>query len=171
MIVGPWSWGSDETNILTDGLGDYGFFDLPDGNYNVAVIPPVDWSSTATAAYNVDVDSSGADVGLDFGIAQNDHAYLLTYEDTNGDGVFDSDELVMPDTPMYIDIDGDGLFTPEISEFYFNDTDVDFSDNTLVTSTIDVPATADPITGLSVEIDATHTWVADLDIALLGPTA
>ncbi|MEO1528788.1 MAG: proprotein convertase P-domain-containing protein [Planctomycetota bacterium] len=161
--------GSDETSIVTDALGDYGFFDLPDGVYDVAVAPPAGWSTTATSSYNVDVDSTGADLGLDFGIAQNDHAYIHVFEDTNGDGILDPTESAVANSLMFIDADQDGLFTPPVMDSYFDDTDVDFADLTLVTSTIDVPATDLLVSDVTVQIDATHTWVSDLDIALVAP--
>ncbi|MEL6104393.1 MAG: proprotein convertase P-domain-containing protein [Planctomycetota bacterium] len=169
--IDSWSiiLGSDETSVVTDALGDYGFFDLPDGVYDVNVVPPPEWSSTAVSSYSVDVDSTGADLGIDFGVAQNDHAYIHVFEDTNGDGILDANELPVADTLMFIDADQDGVFTPPVTDSFFDDTDVAFADLTLVTSTVDVPATNLLVSGVTVEIDATHTWVSDLDISLVAP--
>ncbi|MEO1618838.1 MAG: proprotein convertase P-domain-containing protein, partial [Planctomycetota bacterium] len=162
--------GSDEPSITTDSQGDFGFFNLDDGEYNVAMLMPADWSGTGATSYTRTVNGTNPSFSdLHFGIAQNDHAYVVTFMDENADGIIDPGETVMPATGLFVDSNENGLFDPIASETYENTDDLAIGDNATFSSEINVPDTGETVADLQVELNLTHTFTADLGIDLVAP--
>ncbi|MEM6364809.1 MAG: proprotein convertase P-domain-containing protein, partial [Planctomycetota bacterium] len=168
------SWGLemgvDEPSTLTDSEGDYGFFNLEDGEYNVVIELPTDWSATGASSYVRNVNSASPSFDdLDFGIAQNDHAYFMTFLDEDGDGELGITEQVMPLTNLFYDSNDNGVFDPTVSEDFMEGLDVDIVDNTTVTSEIVIPDSGQTVADLQVEVNLEHTWISDVQVDLVAP--
>ncbi len=90
------------------------------------------------------------------------------FEDWDGDGSFDAQDVPLAGRMVYIDANANGQFdTTPVS--YPSSGSTAILDLTTVTSTITVAGFAGFIADVNVNINITHTWVSDLVVTLISP--
>jgi large repetitive protein len=93
------------------------------------------------------------------------------FEDWNANGVLNAGEGGLAGRIMYIDENNNGLFDDDlITRVYSMTTPIPLPDVRTTLSTIDVSGFDALVTDVNVTLNITHTWNADLDIALISPT-
>jgi large repetitive protein len=152
---------------------DNGFFYFEEiglGTHRMMPITSADWMTTGAAEFMFEV-TSPSDVfpNVDFGLAKGNRWYGQIFDDVNVDGIPDSQETGVSGRHVYWDRNANGMLD-ETSETEWTDTTpVELPDLTTSTSTITVAGTEGTITDIDVTLNISHTWVADLEIYLIGP--
>ncbi|MEM9827093.1 MAG: proprotein convertase P-domain-containing protein, partial [Planctomycetota bacterium] len=164
--------GVAEPLTSTDANGRYAFRNVPDGDHTVAFVETDVYSVVASpAAVGITLSSADPYTNVDFPVAQNDVAYVFAFEDENGDGIVDPGEGLLPEPQWFVDTNGNGQFDVGGGE-YQQDDDVGITDNTTVTSTLEI-SSQDPavtsISNLDVLINASHTYTGDVSMVLVAP--
>lgn len=91
------------------------------------------------------------------------------FEDWNGTGTRDGNDLGVAGRVVYLDLNGNGALDSTSASFA-NTTKLPIPDNnTPVTSTIAVSGTLGSVTDVNVRVNITHPYDADLDVYLIGP--
>ncbi len=94
------------------------------------------------------------------------------FNDADGDGVFDAEEVGIPDWTIYLDENGNGQYDEGgSSSASHSSTDVPVTiDGTAVhTSTLTIPDGVGTIADANVTLDITHTYDWDLVVDLIAP--
>ncbi|MEM9828352.1 MAG: proprotein convertase P-domain-containing protein, partial [Planctomycetota bacterium] len=161
--------GTAETQVQTDVNGYYAFFDLPAGDYPIAVTPAADWEFTGAASQTVSLNASTLNQNdVNFGVAQSDHAYLFAFDDADGDGLLGVGEMPMEDATFFIDANDNGM--PDLSdEVVAGNTPIDFVDVGTVIDPVEVSGMEIGITDINFRFDAVHTYTSDVRITLVAP--
>ncbi len=89
------------------------------------------------------------------------------FEDLDGDGILDSDEVPLAQQVVYLDLNGNGRLDRD-PLVYSQSTPLNLIDNGVVTSTLDVSGVG-RINTMEVRLNLTHTYTADLQITLIAP--
>ncbi len=91
----------------------------------------------------------------------------MVFEDWNGDNKLDSIDKILPGSVVFSDTNNNGVLDTAPTN-YTNSTAVPIVST--ATSQIVVSGSAGPIFDVNVRINMTHTWDADMQFWLLGPT-
>ncbi|MHC4995859.1 MAG: CARDB domain-containing protein, partial [Planctomycetota bacterium] len=97
----------------------------------------------------------------------------LVWRDDNGNGMADTDEPGLPGVTIYIDHNNNGVLDESVVRFNATAQDLASNGSILDRSTtltpIHVSGVVGEITGVSVLLDVTHTFLGDLSMALISP--
>jgi subtilisin-like proprotein convertase family protein len=150
-----------ESQATIDATGYYAFPTLANGTYTIRTSIPGWTRTTPSASYTVTLaNPNDFSLGNNFGFGKNNRFYAFVFEDLDGDGVLNGDDLPLRN---FVVSGGQSTVT------YSNSTAVPINDLAISNSFIDVPSPGTSILDLNVLINLTHTWDSDLDISLIGP--
>jgi len=93
-----------------------------------------------------------------------------TYHDLDGDGLRQPDEPDASPWPIFLDGNNNGVIDDATSLFAANDVPMNIADVDTITSRIEVDGLAGLVLDVNVSLDITHTFDADLDVALYSPS-
>ncbi|TWU03911.1 MSCRAMM family protein [Neorhodopirellula pilleata] len=100
---------SPERMTVTDADGNFRFTGVTAGNYSVSeMLPARTVRTTPETPFVIDVTPPDAVTGLLFGNFGLTNLGGLTFEDLDGDGVQDADEVPLPNVTVELDLDDDG---------------------------------------------------------------
>lgn len=173
-ILQNWSItiGSPETNVLTDANGYFRFFALAAGTYNVRLDTPANHNYTTSSTYNPNLPNNGFIDNLNFGLAQQNAVYGYAYDDQNGNGSQGGTEPGLPNWRVYLDANLNGVYDAGVSTTDSGTVNIGIPDNN--TNWTSIPLAVSGFTGnivdVNVLINASHTWVADVEFRLVGPS-
>ena len=94
------------------------------------------------------------------------------FEDADGDGVRQADEVILAGRRMYIDSNANGQFDESYQDVTVNAviTTSAIPDPGTLTSSLVVAGLTLPISDVDVTVSITHTWVSDLTLTLISPS-
>jgi subtilisin-like proprotein convertase family protein/subtilisin family serine protease len=163
-----------DTFTFSGNDGRYQFSALAPGNYTVRS-EAIEWtgSSPVGGSHAVQVVGSESNAGLDFAQFREDAIYGRVYGDASGDGDFQDGEPLLESETVFLDGNADGLLENTVSGsassapgLAIPDADVTgVSDTIVIAEAGSLPLLSD----LTVEVDITHPWVADLTLRLTAP--
>ena len=135
------------------------------GYNNIAYDPNVPASGVAGSTGDYDLTLT-----LDAGAPSSGQIRGAKWEDVDGDGARDAGEPGIADWTIYLDLNNDGLLTPQAVDTV-DSTDVPKSirSRKTVTSNLTVAGIAEAIADVNVTLDITHTWDDDVDVFLISP--
>ena len=99
-----------EQNAVSNSLGYYAISDVDPGEHTVAQVPQVGWNQTwpVLESHTVTVSNEGLWQEAGFGNAQGT-IYGWAWNDANSDGIWDEEELPLPDWTVFLDSNKNGL--------------------------------------------------------------
>lgn len=157
---------ASEASTTTTADGQFVFSTLPPAGPHTLRLAPRTGFSVTTAAAPVTV-AAGSTALANLGAAFENSVYGRLFDDLNGNGVNDA-EPALPNWQVFLDADDNGV----LNGFKINPSSsavVAINDNATSNSTISVSGISDVISSLTVTINITHTYTADLDIFLVSP--
>ncbi|MBC7783109.1 MAG: hypothetical protein H7144_04655 [Burkholderiales bacterium] len=99
-----------ETNVFTDGTGEFSFTSLPAGTYNVRPVVAAGWQQTTLAA-NITLNNGQAFTGMLIGLYKpapvTGSLSGVVFGDSNKNGVYDSGDTLGASRVVFLDLDGD----------------------------------------------------------------
>jgi subtilisin-like proprotein convertase family protein len=160
-----------ETNVLSGAGGAYSLAGLADGTYVVRAVTPAGRRLTlpGNGAYTATI-AAGSLVHTDRNFGLTDRARIsgTVYRDNNGNGTRDLSETGIANARVYHDLNNNNAFDNTFGTFNSSDVPKPIPDLGTVESVLNVAGTGS-VTNLTVRINITHTWDADLDIFLVSP--
>ncbi len=117
--------GNMQYATTTDENGNFVFFDLPPGNYDVYEVQQSGWMQTSTTTvYSIFIPSGGSVSGVEFGNFKLGRIRGVKYHDLNGNGIKDAGEPTLSNWKIYIE-DNQGnktyIYTDSNGEYEFQD--------------------------------------------------
>lgn len=150
-----------EAQALIDATGYYAFPTIGDGTYTLRASMPGWTRTTPNESYTVTLaDPNDYSLGNDFGFGKNNRYYAFVFEDLDGDGVLNGDDL-----PLENFLVNTGTST----QVYSNNNPVPINDLAISNSLISIPAPGTIIQDINVLVNLVHTWNGDLILSLIGP--
>lgn len=163
--------GSPETNVFTDSNGYYRFFAMAAGTYNLRVDTPAGHNYTTAQVQSPNLPANGFIDNLNFGLAQQNAVYGNAYNDQNGNGSQNGAEPGLSNWRVYKDVNLNGIYDAGVSTTSSGSINVNIPDNN--TAWTSMPLVVSGFTGnivdVNVLLNATQTWVGDMEFRLLGP--
>ncbi|MBX3413049.1 MAG: S8 family serine peptidase [Pirellulales bacterium] len=92
------------------------------------------------------------------------------WNDLNGDGAWNEGEPGLADWTIFLDLNENGAFDTHTQTVTSANVPVAIPNLTTVTSTLDVVAQLGTVVDVNVTLTIQHTYAADLDVFLIGPT-
>jgi subtilisin family serine protease/subtilisin-like proprotein convertase family protein len=92
------------------------------------------------------------------------------FYDDDLDGIIDAGEGGVSGWTVYADTNGNGSFDGANSSYSSSNVPLPINDNATFTSNLPISGNGGTVSSVRVTINITHTWLADLDIALISPT-
>jgi large repetitive protein len=159
-----------ERSTTTDPFGFYYFLDVPVGSYSAVGVIPSDWTGSGTGQHPFTVTGpNDSFANRHFGMGKNNRFYARVFEDLNGNGVVNPNEVGLDSRTIFLDANSNGIFDPPTEINLTNSTTTPINDN----STIEMPIVVSGFTGVLSDVDVslnlTHTYVGDLEISLISP--
>ena len=99
-------------------------------------------------------------IGNNFGFGRNNRYYSFVFDDLNGDGILNGNDIPLPN--FVVDAGG-------TTQSFSTNVPVPIVDLATSNSTITVPASSLTIDDINVLINLTHTWDSDMEISLFAP--
>ena len=166
-----------ETSTTTDAGGIYTFFNLEPGNYTVAEVTKAGWLQTSPSTpgtHTVNLAANQVVENKDFG-NRNASIGLIKgkkWNDKDEDGVKDIGEPGVDGWTIYIDENNNGVLDSIPLYKIVGSTDIPktIPDLGTVTSSLDVSGLTSRLINMSVTLDISHTFDADLDVFLISPS-
>lgn len=161
---------SGERSATTDQFGFYYFLDVPNGSYSAIGIVNSGWTGSGVSQHPFTVsnpnDSFG---GRNFGLGKNDRFYARVFEDLNGNGAVNANEVGLGAQTIFLDSNSNGVFDPPSATNWTNNTSTPISDNTTIELPVNVSGVVGSIADVDVSLNLIHTYVGDLEISLINP--
>jgi subtilisin-like proprotein convertase family protein len=157
------------TSTLED--GSYEFPSLEAGEYTVAAIPQASWAPTVPASpakHSMTLTPGLSVVDANFG---NRRASISgqKWNDKNGNGIKDLGEPGLPGWVVFLDDNGNGAFDDGAQVKSAGSLPKPIPDLGTTLSTLNV-AGLKTIEDVDVTLSIDHTYLADLDVVLIGPS-
>jgi len=160
---------------FTDQNGRYRFVNVEPGTYPVRAFGPEGWPATQPIAGSHSATVEGPlseSTGFDFGYYRPDAIYGRVAVQSESGLPPAEDAPGVPDVKVYVDLDTNGQLAPEESFSQTNTPDLPIPDDidAGVSDTIEI--SAQPFARMSkvtVGLNITHTYVADLQVFLQSP--
>ena len=155
------SFDTGESQATIDATGYFVYPTLADGSYRVRVSLPGWTRTTANESYLVNLSNPGDfSIGNNFGFGKNNRYYSFVFDDLNGDGILNGNDIPLPN--FVVDAGG-------TTQSFSTNVPVPIVDLATSNSTITVPASSLTIDDINVLINLTHTWDSDMEISLFAP--
>ncbi len=130
------------------------------------------------AVFNVNsdldtVDASSSDEGdiVAVGSGATGQISGTTFNDADGDGVFDAEETGLPDWTIYLDMNGNGEYDEDGYAVTYDSPDVpvDIDGSAVHTSTLTIPEGSGTLADVNVVLNIAHGYDWDLVVDLMAP--
>ena len=155
------SFDTGESQATIDATGYFVYPTLADGSYRVRVSLPGWTRTSANESYLVNLTNPGDfSIGNNFGFGRNNRYYSFVFDDLNGDGILNGNDIPLPN--FVVDAGG-------TTQSFSTNVPVPIVDLATSNSTITVPASSLTIDDINVLINLTHTWDSDMEISLFAP--
>lgn len=115
VTVDAFGDGSIDLMLTTDADGNYTGLGLPDGENLVAVVLPPGFTAISDQEVTVTIEAAGSIEGQNFALQPDGRVSGVVFQDLNGNGVFDPEDLPLAGAIVSIDVGNDGVanFTVE----------------------------------------------------------
>ena len=162
-----------EQNVTTPAGGAYTLGGLADGTYVVRAVTPSGQrltfpggggSHTATIS-----NASLAVLDQNFGFTDRARVQGVVYNDANSNGQRDAGEAGIDGARLYHDLNNNGAFDNTGGTFVSTDVPKPVPDPGTVDSILNLSGLGN-VSNLTVKINISTTWAADLDIYLVSPS-
>lgn len=157
------------TSTLDD--GSYEFPSLEAGEYTVAAIPPASWAPTVPASparHSMTLTPGLSIVDANFGYRRASISGQK-WNDKNGNGAKDVGEPGLPGWVVFLDDNGNGVFDDGAQVKSAGGLPKQIPDLGTLLSTMNVTGLK-TIEDVDVTLSIDHTYLADLDVYLIGPS-
>lgn len=128
---------------------------------------PLDQDGDGTAGESID-DRYDADFSIFVESPTEIHGFK--WNDLDGDGFWDGNELGLEDWTIFLDLNENGEFDDTTTMHDSTDVPVSITDNNTVTSDLTVSDLDTNITDVNVKLNINHTFDADLTVTLFSPS-
>ncbi|MGB3510252.1 MAG: SdrD B-like domain-containing protein [Microcoleaceae cyanobacterium] len=133
----------DEPFAITDTNGVYFLPNLPATRLTIREAEEQGGFSLTTPSQTVDVPSGEILRGVNFGNAQGNTIAGVNFLDNNANGAIDPGDVGLPNSTVYLDLNGNGIFDPE-EPFRITNDEGQYSFNTLPPDTYVVEVVPQP---------------------------
>jgi subtilisin-like proprotein convertase family protein len=164
-----------EASAVTNSAGEYALEGLSLGSYTVRAVSPAGNRLSGVASYAVTLNpASQVAVDRNFALSSTVLVNGVVYDDRNANGSLDSGESLLTGQRVYLDLNSNGLFdniggTIGSANVPLAVPPGSPSSTTGTTNSTLSVATGGAITGLTVQVNLTHTYMGDLDLFLIHP--
>ncbi len=161
-----------ETSVSSTTGGAYTLGGLDDGDYIVRAVTPSGQRLTLPGGNGAHMatisNSSLAVLGRNFGFTDRARISGIVYNDSNGNGQRDLGENGILDARVFHDLNNNGLFDNTGGTFASTNVPLNVPDPGTIESLLNISGVGN-VSNLTVKINITTGWCADLDIYLVSP--
>lgn len=162
---------SGERSTTSDAFGFYYFLDVPNGSYSAIRTIPSGWAGSGANQHVFTVTNPNDSFSnRHFGLGRNNRFYARAFEDLNGNGVVNPNEVGLGARTIFLDANSNGTFDPPGETNLTNSTSTPILDNTTIELPVTVSALSGIISDVDVSLNLSHTYVGDLEVSLISPS-
>lgn len=158
--------------VKTTGAFGTTHFDLQAGTYDVHLQTLTGWDHTQPVGGVRTVTPDGTPLVAQYYGSRKLPPAISGYvvEDWNGNGLREAQDRPLLGRTVFIDQNNNGVFEDALeSNTFLQSTPSNIPNSATILSPLEVSGFIGVLTDVNVSLDITHSWVSDLDVALIAP--